>query len=121
MTAAGLVASLQRRGVILVPAPDGRLHYRPRDALSPADVTEVARQREAIVAVLERDPVGWRAAVMSTQMARAGAIPLLLARPGSRMPIGSCCSCGDPLGPDDRYRCGPCVEAVIVTLAGASD
>jgi hypothetical protein len=116
-TAAGIVSSLQRRGVVLVPAPDGRLRYHPRDALSAEDVAEVARHREAIVALLQRDPVAWRAAVMSTQIAPTGAIPLLMARPGVRMPLGTCCSCGDPLGPDDRYRCGPCVQAAIATLA----
>jgi hypothetical protein len=116
MTLAGLLGSLQRRGIVLVPDANGRLRYRPREALSEAERADLARHRDAIRAVLDADPVGWRAAVMATQVARAGAIPLLLARPGIRFPLGTCCSCGDQLGPDDRYRCKACVDAAVVVL-----
>ena len=116
MTPAELVGSLRRRGILLVPAPDGRLRYRPREALSEAERAILARHRDAILALLDSDPTGWRAAVMATQVPRAGVIPLLLARPGVRFPLGACCSCGDPLGPDDRYRCGPCIEAAVAVL-----
>jgi hypothetical protein len=116
MTPAELVGSLRRRGILLVPAPDGRLRYRPREALSNAECTVLARHRDAILALLDADPVGWRTAVMAAQVSQTGSIPLLLARPGISFPIGSCCSCGDPLGPDDRYRCGPCVAAAVAVL-----
>ena len=104
-----------------MPAPDGRIAYRPKDALSDAERDVITRYREDVRELLERDPVRWRAAVMATQMTRTGSIPLLMARPGMRMPMGSCCSCGDPLDADQRYRCRPCVEAAVVTLAAASD
>lgn len=116
MTLAGLLGSLQRRGVVLVPDADGRLRYRPREALSETERAHLARHRVAICAALDADPVGWRAAVMVTQMPRTGAIPLLLARPGVRFRPATCCSCGDQLGPDDRYRCEPCVSAVVAVL-----
>jgi len=116
MTPAELLGSLQRRGIVLVPAPDGRLRYRPREALSDAERAVLSHHRGAILALLDADPIGWRAAVMATQVPRAGAVPLLLARPGVQFPLGTCCSCGDPLGPDDRYRCGPCVEAAVAVL-----
>jgi hypothetical protein len=119
MTPAELLGSLRRRGVLLAPGQDGRLRYRPREALSEAERAFLARNRDAIVALLDAHPVGWRCAVMATQLPRAGGIPLLLARPGVRFPLGSCCSCGDPLGPGERYRCGPCVEAAVAVLEPA--
>jgi len=116
MTPAELLGSLRRRGILVVPAGDGQLRYRPREALSEAERAVLARHRDAIVALFDADPVGWRAAVMAAQVPRSGAIPLLLARPGIRVPSGSCCSCGDLLGADDRYRCSPCVAAVVAVL-----
>ncbi len=116
MTPTELLGSLRRRGVLVAPGQDGRLRYHPREALSEAERADLARYRDAIRAAFDADPVGWRTAVMATQMPRAGAIPLLLARPGTRFPIGTCCSCGDQLGPDDRYRCRPCVDAVVAVL-----
>jgi hypothetical protein len=116
MTPAEVVRSLYRRGILLVPAGDGGLRYRPRDALSGAERYDLSRHRSAIRAFLDADPVGWRAAVMATQVPRIGAIPMLLARPGIRFPPESCRSCGDPLAAADRYRCRPCVAAVVAVL-----
>jgi hypothetical protein len=116
MTPGELLGSLRRRGVLLVPAGGGQLRYRPREALSEAERTALARHRDAIRALLDADPVGWRAAVMATQVRPSSAIPLLLARPGIRFRAGSCCSCGDPLSLDDRYRCRWCVAAAIAVL-----
>ncbi len=116
MSPAEMVGSLYRRGILLVPAGDGGLRYRPRNALSAAERSDLARHRNAILAVLDADPVGWRAAVMATQVPRTGATSLLLARPGIRFPPKSCYSCGDPLLAADRCRCGPCVSAVVAVL-----
>jgi hypothetical protein len=116
MTPAEMVGSLYRRGILVVPAVDGGLRYRPREALSGAERADLARHRDAIRAFLDADPVGWRAAVMATQVPRAGAIPMLLARPGIPFPPKACCSCGDPLTATDRYRCTPCVSAVVAVL-----
>jgi hypothetical protein len=116
MTPTELLGSLRQRGVLVAPGPDGRLRYHPRAALSEAERAVLARHRDAILAVFDAQPTGWRAAVMATQMPRAGAIPLLLARPGVRFPLGTCCSCGEQLAPDDRYRCGPCADAAVAVL-----
>lgn len=116
MTPAELVGSLHRRGILLVPAGDGRLRYRPREALTEAERAVLVRRRDEILALLEADPIGWRAAVMAAQRPRTGAIPLLIARPGIRFPPGSCCSCGDRLTADDRYRCQACTAAAIAVL-----
>lgn len=120
MTLAELLRSLSRRGIVLVPSGDGRLRYRPQEALSEVERVDLVCHRDAILAHFEADPIGWRTAVMATQVRRGHALPLLLARPGIRFPLGSCCSCGDPLGPEDRYRCGPCVAAVTTVLETAA-
>ncbi len=116
MTPGELLGSLRQRGIQLVPAGDGRLRYRPREALSEAERAVLARHCDAILALFAADPIGWRAVVMAAQVPRTGAIPLLLARPGIRFPPGSCCSCGDPR-PADRYRCAPCAAAAVRALA----
>ncbi|MGO9179315.1 MAG: hypothetical protein ACLQBX_02945 [Candidatus Limnocylindrales bacterium] len=118
MTPGRLLGSLRRRGILLVPAGDGQLRYHPREALSEAERAVLARHREAILALFDADPIGWRAAVMAAQVLGSSPIPLLLARPGIRFPPGSCCSCGDPLGPDERYRCAPCASAAVMVLGG---
>jgi hypothetical protein len=116
MSPAALVGSLRRRGVLLAPAGDGRLRYHPREALSEADREFLARNRAPILALFEADPVGWRAAVMAAQARRSVVLPLFLARPGVRFALGSCCSCGDPLARDERFRCCPCVAATVRVL-----
>jgi hypothetical protein len=78
----------------------------------------LARNRDAILALLDADPLGWRDAVLAAQVPRTGAIAFLLARPGVRFPPGSCCSCGDPR-PADQYRCTPCTAATVHALAAA--
>ncbi len=116
MTPAEVIVALRRRGVLLTPAAGGRLRYRPREALTATERNELVRHRNAIAALFNADPVGWRVAVMATQVPQAGAIPLLLARPGIALPPGSCCSCGDPR-PFEGCRCAPCVVAAITALA----
>jgi hypothetical protein len=116
MSPAALVGSLRRRGILLAPASDGRLRYHPRKALSEADREYLARNRAAILALFEADPVGWRAAIMAAQVRRSVVLPVFLARPGVRFTLGSCCSCGDPLAREDRYRCRPCVAATVRVL-----
>ena len=116
MAPAELLGALRQRGIQLVPAGDGRLRYHPREALSEAERAILARHRDAILALFDADPIGWRTAVMAARVPRSGAIPLLLARPGIRFPPGSCCSCGDPR-PADRYRCAPCAAATVHALA----
>jgi len=116
LTPGEVLGSLRRRGILLVPLGDGRLRYRPQGGLSEAECAVLARHRDTILALLDADPIGWRAAVMGTQVPATGAIPLLLARPGVRFAVGSCCSCGDPLDPDDRYRCRSCVKAAVAVL-----
>ena len=116
MTPAEMLGSLRRRGIQLVPSGDGRLRCRPFAALSDEERAVLARDRDAILALFDADPIGWRAAVMVAQVPRTGAIPLLLARPWVRFPAGSCCSCGDAR-PADRYRCVPCAAAAVHVLA----
>ena len=118
MTPLEVLASLHRRGIIVAPSGDGRLRYRPSDALSAEERAELGRHREALLGLLA-DPVGWRIEVMAEQVPAAGPVPLLIARPGVHFPLSGCCSCGDPLGPGQRYRCAPCVAAAITVLGRA--
>jgi hypothetical protein len=110
-----VLTSLHRRGITVASSGDGRLRYRPSDALSATERAELGHHREALLGLLE-DPVGWRVAVMAEQMPTSGPIPLLIARPGVHFPLSGCCSCGEPLGPAQRYRCAPCVEAAVTVL-----
>jgi len=119
MSAAQLVEQLRRRGILVVPSGDGRLRYRPRNALCEAERAAIARHRQAILTLLESDPVGWRTGVMADQAAATSACPLFLARPGIRVRPGSWFSCGARLAPAEAYRCSPCVAAAIRVLGGA--
>ena len=58
MTPAEMVGSLRRRGILLVPAGDGRLRYRPRESLSETERAVLARHHDAILALLDADPIG---------------------------------------------------------------
>lgn len=84
--------------------------------LEPMARALLAEKPNVLRALAEEDEIGWRVAVMQPQVSATGAIPLLLARPGVRFPLGTCCSCGDPLDRDDRYRCRPCIDAVVSVL-----
>lgn len=64
----------------------------------------------------EGTEIGWRVEVMRPQAPANGAIPLLVARSGGPWDQGRCCSCGDALAADERYRCGPCVAATVAVL-----
>ncbi len=65
----------------------------------------------------ERGEIEWRVSAMRAMAPGQGPVPLLLARPDAVRGPNDCCSCGDPLGQDDRYRCRACVEAAIRVLA----
>ncbi len=64
----------------------------------------------------EHSEISWRVEAMRTATSRSGPLPLLLTRPDAVRGSGCCCSCGDPLGPGDRYRCPACVAAAIRVL-----
>jgi hypothetical protein len=116
VTPTEMVGALRQRGILVVPSGDGRLRYRPREALSGAERAVLVRHRDAILALFDADPIGWRITVMADQVPKTGGIPLLLARPGMRIARGTCLSCSDVLALDDRYRCGPCVAAAVALL-----
>jgi hypothetical protein len=79
----------------------------------------IAQKSSVMVALAAEREVAWRISVMQPQVPVTGAIPFLLARPGVRFPLGTCGSCGDPLGPDDRYRCTHCADAAVAVLEAA--
>lgn len=106
-----------RRAGLRVKASGDRLVVEGPRRLEAMARTLLAEKPRVLRALAEEEhEVAWRAAVMAAQVPWAGAIPLLLARPGIRFPPGSCCSCGDPR-PTDRYRCAPCAVATVHALA----
>ncbi|MBA3852196.1 MAG: hypothetical protein H0X59_07500 [Chloroflexi bacterium] len=83
MTPAEVLGRLRQRGIVIVPAGDGQLRYSPKDLPSSAELAELERCRDAILELLERDPVSWRAAVMVRQITRVGPLPSYWPDPAS--------------------------------------
>ena len=109
-----------REAGLRVSARDGRLVVEGPRRLEPL-ARSVLAEKPRILRALEQetDAVAWRLEAMRPQVPQAGAIPLLLARPGMSFPPGTCCSCGDPR-PADRYRCPACETAAVAVLARSS-
>ncbi len=115
----GLMLLRQARLAGLHVRGDGdRLVVRGPRRLEPIARTLLAEKPRILRALAEEQEVAWRIDAMRPQVTAHGAIPLLLARLGIRFPHGTCCSCGAPLSPDERYRCGPCVAAAVVVMEG---
>lgn len=106
-----------RRVGLEVDEAAGRLVIRGPRRLEPLARALLVHKVGVLAALTaERTAVEWRVSKMRKMATDRGALPLLLARLDWVRGPGRCCSCGDPLGPDDRYRCRPCVEAVIRVL-----
>ena len=84
--------------------------------LEPIARTLLAEKPQVMQAHVDEQEVAWRVDAMRAQLPTRGALPLLLARLDVDRGSGSCCSCGDPLGRDERYRCRPCVTAAVAAL-----
>jgi hypothetical protein len=116
MDALTLVREARRAG-LHVSATGSRLVVRGPRRLEPVAKALLDQKPAVLRALAEEQGVAWRIEAMRPQVGPNGSIPLLLARPGVRFPLGTCCSCGDQLSGDDRYRCEPCVVAAIAVLA----
>lgn len=115
MDALTLVREARRVG-LHISTTGHRLVVRGPRRLEPVAKALLEQKPAVLRALAAEDEIAWRVAVMRPQVPAKGAIPLLLARPGNRFPQGSCCSCGDRRGPDDRYRCRPCTDAAVAVL-----
>ena len=115
----GMTLLREARQAGLAVAQDGdRLVVRGPRRLEPEALQLLAHKAQVLRALrIERSEVAWRVEAMRAMTPDQGPIPLLLARPDAVRGSGRCCSCGDPLRPDDRYRCRPCVEAAVRVLA----
>jgi hypothetical protein len=113
MDAVEVLAELHRRGVELT-ADGGRLRFRPRVAVTQELRAAMAECKADLLRLLgPDDEVAWRIEAMRPQVPRTGAIPCLLARLEAKTsPPGTCVSCSDPLAPDRRVLCVPCVSAI---------
>src|SRR4051794_11547003 len=109
-----VLAELTRRGIEV--AVDGdRLRFRPQGAVTPDLRAALIEHKSGLIRLLGSDDeeVAWRVVAMRPQVPPTGTIPILLARPEAKTaPRGTCLSCGDPLAPDRRIRCLPCVQAI---------
>ncbi len=140
MSAVALLDRLQRHGITLRAVGD-ELHYHPKDALTPALLSELRRHKWALLAVLAvpgdlntaekpgmnsnnqtggADPaVGWRAVRMRQRHPRPWrTVPTLTVRDGQRG-AGGCLSCGEALAEYPgglAARCGPCLRAAHLVL-----
>jgi len=63
-------------------------------------------------------PPDWRMQAMLAQVAKEGAIPILVAK-DLPMREGFCFSCGDRLQETAHYRCAPCVLAATLVVQAA--
>jgi hypothetical protein len=113
----GLVLLRQARLAGLQVRGDGdRLVVHGPRRLEPVARTLLAEKPGILRALAEEHEIAWRVDAMRSRVPATGAIPLLLALPGVRFQLGTCCSCGEQLAPDDRYRCGPCADAAVAVL-----
>ena len=104
-----------RQAGLEVTATGDRLVVQGPRRLEAVARTLLAQKPTVLEALVQEHEIAWRIDAMRPQVPRAGAVPLLLARPGIAFPLGSCCSCGDPR-PSDGYRCAPCVAAAMNAL-----
>ena len=115
-----VLTSLHRRGIILAPSGDGRLRYRPSDALSDTERAEArASPRGA-----SRPPGGfagccWRVAVMAGQVPPAGGIQAAGRSARRSLPPRRLLLLRRPAQGPTAIRCGPCVAAVVRVLGRA--
>jgi len=140
MSAVSLLARLHGHGITLRAVGDD-LRYHPKDALTPALLSEVRRHKWALLALLAAPgivntpekpgvnsknqtgggdhPLGWRAAAMRQRHPRPWrAVPTLTARDVPRG-AGGCLSCGEAVADHPgglAARCGPCVRAAHLIL-----
>lgn len=89
----------------------------PHLPFAPAAATPAALEDDdPPVRLAVADPeVAWRLDAMRRQVPSTGSIPFLVART-IQTALGTCLSCGDPLGFGQPYRCRPCVDAAILAL-----
>ena len=111
-----LLAEARQAGLLVTVSGDKLVVQGPRRLESFARRL-LAEKRALIEALSAEQEVTWRIDAMRPQVTKGGAIPLLLARPIGAWELGTCCSCGEPLAPDERYRCRPCVTAAVAVLA----
>ena len=79
---------------------------------------QLAAHKPAVLALLtsEREQaIRLRVDAFRSQVPERGPIPFLAMT--LTIAPGACPSCGDPLGADERYRCGLCAEAARRVLA----
>jgi hypothetical protein len=105
-----------RQAGLRVGADGDRLIVEGPRRLEAMAQTLLAEKPQVLQALALESEIAWRVEVMRPQVPGKGAILLLVARSGGPWNQARCCSCGDALEADERYRCGPCVAATVAVL-----
>lgn len=95
-------------------ASSGAVPPRRVDAESACDKSD--KSDKSLTAETDEAETAWRVEAMRRQIRPGPVIPFLVARRDFVDAPGRCLSCGDPVGPDRRYRCGPCVRAAEIVV-----
>ncbi|MGO9179009.1 MAG: hypothetical protein ACLQBX_01965 [Candidatus Limnocylindrales bacterium] len=111
-----ILLSEARFAGLRVTASGNQLVVQGPRRLEPMARLLLAEKPTILRALAEEQEVAWRIDAMRPHVPATGAIPLLLARPDAMRCAGLCCSCGDPVGPAEGYRCAPCVAAAVALL-----
>jgi len=116
MGALTLVREARRAGLDVSAAGNTLIVRGPR-RLEPVAQALLARKPSVLRALVEEQSVGWRIEAMKTQAHGTSGPRCLLARPGVRLPPGSCWSCGGAVSTGDGSCCQLCVDATVAVLA----
>jgi hypothetical protein len=115
-----LLARLRGHGVTVWGEGDA-LYFRPRHAVTAAQIDALRRHKRAILATLAADDgaVVWRLEALRMRYPDVGGgtpIPLLTIDNTRRVEADRCATCGEPLATGARLRCTPCLHAIRLFL-----
>ena len=118
MNASMLLADLTRRGIKLSATGERLSVDAPKGVVTDDVRAMLVAHRDSLLQLLsvEDTEVQWRVSVMRQQVRHGPVLPFLVARRDLVDAPGCCLSCGDPHGPDRRFRCGPCVRAAEIVV-----
>jgi hypothetical protein len=135
MTAAALVAEVQRHGVELIPTPEGRLRIRPASKMPPALLGALRERKAEVLALITADPpatslaedakvaleirvCAFRRQIEIWKADRRPGVPLLTLPDAPLPAAGRCISCGKSAS--DGWRCSACLVALGIALDASS-
>jgi formylmethanofuran dehydrogenase subunit E len=115
-----LLARLRGHGVTVWGEGDS-LYFRPKHAVTAAQIDALRQHKRAILATLAADDgaVMWRLEALRMRYPDVGGgrpIPLLTVDKTRKIKADRCATCGEPLATGERLRCTPCLHAIRLLL-----